>query len=135
MARLKKESERRTKALRKEQKARALERKRVESTAQGDDEPGIDSPDTSREEENAEEEENFDPQEALLVIYICTHAAEITKGKKVAGTYLVASDTSWTSKEDVARTAVRLETFAEAIADIQVSRGFFCVWVFITCWV
>lgn len=53
-------------------------------------------------------------------MYVCTHAAEVKKGKKIAGTYLVASDTSWTSKEALSRSALRLEALTSVIADIQV---------------
>ena len=81
-----------------------------------------DSQNTDTNKDMAEEEkvEEFDPQEASLFVYICTHSAEITKGKGIAGSYLVASDTSWKSKEQLASSAVPLETFAEAIGRIQV---------------
>lgn len=70
--------------------------------------------------DHEEEEQKFDPEEALLFVYICTHVAEITKGKATAGTYVVMSDTSWMSKEALAGSALRLETFTSAIADIPV---------------
>lgn len=156
MARLKKEAERRAKALRKERAAQAVERKKSRRTKK---EGGGDAPsagpcsDTSRRaggggrqeddggqedadtearredeeedrEEDGEDEEDeeaeFDPQEGLLFVYVCTHAAVVSKGKGVAGTYLVTTDTSWKSKEQLAKTTVLLETFAAAIAGIQV---------------
>ncbi|CAN0564636.1 unnamed protein product, partial [Ectocarpus sp. 12 AP-2014] len=55
----------------------------------------------------------------LLLVYVCTHVAVISKGKGVAGTYLVATDTSWKSREQLATSAVLLETFAAAIERIQ----------------
>lgn len=127
MTRLKKESEKRAKALRKERKARALERRNARKMARDDDAASSESRDISRAEKEKEEEETqedddgeFDPLEGLLLVYICTHTAEITKGKGVAGTYLVTSHTSWVSKEQLAKTAIPLETFAEAIGRIQV---------------
>ncbi|CAM9421334.1 unnamed protein product, partial [Discosporangium mesarthrocarpum] len=71
-------------------------------------------------EEEEEEEKEFKKEEALLLIYVCTHVAHVTKGKGTAGIYLVGSDTSWQSKETVARTSLRLEDFAKAIASVQV---------------
>lgn len=132
MTRLKKESERRAKALRKERDARALERRHARRAQRREERDGsLSSGDESHEtsggeeqeeegEEGEQKEEEFDPQEALILVYICTHAAEITKGKGVAGTFLVTYDTSWKSKETLARTAVPIETFANAIAGIQV---------------
>lgn len=90
---------------------------------------------TEDEGERADKKNDFlDVAEALLVVFICTHGAEITKGKKVAGGYFVTSDTSWRSKEALSRTALRLDFFAEAIAAIKVkSRPLWirvgdCVW-------
>ena len=141
MDRLEKESERRSKALRKERAARALERRNARMAARRDE--GASSSDLSdnsqgagggnegkeenagvEEEQYMEEDEEFDPQEAVLLVYICTHTAEITKGKNVAGAYLVASDTSWKSKDELAKTALPLEDFAKAIAAIQVQAVF-----------
>lgn len=58
--------------------------------------PEEDSDDTDSDEnvETSIDQEEFDPQEASLFVYVCTHSAEITKGKGIAGSYLVASDTS-----------------------------------------
>lgn len=151
MARLKKESERRLKALRKERASRALERRNARKAARreqegaascpdlNDNRPkeggeagegegvgagGEDSGEEGKEEDEEireeEEEEEFDPQEAVLLVYVCTHAAEITKVKNVAGAYLVASDTSWQSKGELVKTSISLEVFAEAIAAVQV---------------
>ncbi|CAM9314409.1 unnamed protein product [Ectocarpus fasciculatus] len=146
MARLKKESEKRAKALRKEREARALERRNARRAEKGEDEGGGGVPNIAplreegerqhenkvqedvdteeedgdgEEEEEEEEEEEFDPEEGLLLVYVCTHVAVISKGKGVAGTYLVAADTSWKSKEQLANSAVLLETFAAAIDRIQ----------------
>lgn len=94
-----------------EEAAKARQRRR--------DEDAIDGFEVD-ESVNDDEEEAFDPQEALLFVYLCTHVAEISKGKTIAGTYLVASDTKWTSKEALAHSALRLETLASTIADIQV---------------
>lgn len=142
MARLKKESERRSKALRKERAARALERGNARRAAgldegasssdlsdnprrEGGEEGGKQEGEGEGEADYREgEDEEFDPQEAVLLVYVCTHAAEITKGKNVAGAYLVASDTSWKTKEELAKTALSLEDFAEAIATIQVQAAF-----------
>lgn len=147
MARLKKESERRSKTLRKERDARVLERKNSRKAARRDEgAPSSGLSDNSGEEEGEDErkeegeggdeedyregeDEEFDPQEAVLLVYVCTHAAEITKGKHVAGAYLVASDTSWKSKEELANTACSLEDFAEAIATIQVHASFGTPWI------
>lgn len=104
MARLQREAEKR---------AKDLQTRRGED---GDDDSGG----NTDSEGHDEEEEEFDPQEALLFVYVCTHAAEISKGKAIAGTYLVTSDTSWTSKEALSRSALRLETLTSVIADIQV---------------
>ncbi|CAM9519588.1 unnamed protein product, partial [Ectocarpus sp. 8 AP-2014] len=143
MARLKKESEKRAKALRKEREARALERRNARRAENAEDEGGggvsnvarlreegerqdgnkgqedVDSEEEDGDEEEEEEEEEFDPEEGLLLVYVCTHVAVISKGKGVAGTYLVATDTSWKSREQLATSAVLLETFAAAIDRIQ----------------
>lgn len=162
MARLKKESERRTKTARKERNARAVERRKrrragkedddddsgdevealqkeggggfVSSRREGGGEQGkvgvaakqeeeeeiSDGEEHKEEEKEGEKEEDFDPEEGLLFVYVCTHAAVVSKGKGVAGTYLIAANTSWKSKEQLAKTAVLLETFAAAVARIQV---------------
>ncbi|CBJ48320.1 hypothetical protein Esi_0002_0051 [Ectocarpus siliculosus] len=143
MARLKKESEKRAKALRKEREARALERRNARRAENTEDEGGggvsnvahlreegerqdgnkgqedVDSEEEDGDEEEEEEEEEFDPEEGLLLVYVCTHVAVISKGKGVAGTYLVATDTSWKSREQLATSAVLLQTFAAAIDRIQ----------------
>lgn len=147
MARLKKESERRSKVLRKERDAQVLEQRNARKDARGDEgAPSSDFSDNSgekggedegKEEGEGEDEEDhregedkeFDPQQAVLLVYVCTHSAEITKGKNVAGAYLVASDTSWKSKEELAKTAFSLEDFAEAIATIQVQASFWASWI------
>lgn len=148
MARLKKESEKRAKALRKEREARALERRNARRAEKGVDEgdgcvsdvdpireegerqdenKGQEDVDTEEDgdddDEDDDEEEEFDPEKGLLLVYVCTHVAVISKGKAVAGTYLVAADTSWKSKEQLATSAVLLETFAAAIDRIQVNWG------------
>ena len=92
---------------------------------EGEDDGGMEEgweeeEDEDEEEEEEEEEEEFDPQEGLLFVYVCTHAAVVTKGKGVAGTYFVTTDTSWKSKEQLAKTAVPLETFSASLAGIQV---------------
>lgn len=133
MSRLKKESERRAKALHKERDARALERRHARRARKREERVGSlssddETPETSPSEEEGEEEEDkeeeFDPQEALVLVYICTHAAEVTKGKGAVGTYLATYDTSWKSKEMLAKTAVPIETLAEAIAGIQVKSPY-----------
>lgn len=144
MARLKRESERRAKTSRRQREARVLERKqarraareenvRLERSDSGSSKRGgnkvsvkavklCESPESSEssESESEDEREEFDPAEALILVYICTHAAEISKGKGVTGAYLVASNTSWRSKEELARTAFSLEAFAQAISCIKV---------------
>lgn len=144
MARLKKESEKRARALRKEREARALERRNARRAEKAEDEGGggvsnvarlreegerqdknkgqeaVDSEEEDGDEEGEKEEEEFDPEEGLLLVYVCTHVAVISKGKGVAGTYLVATDTSWKSREQLATSAILLETFAAAIDRIQV---------------
>ncbi|CAN0021311.1 unnamed protein product [Ectocarpus sp. 12 AP-2014] len=144
MARLKRESEKRAKALRKEREARALEGRNARRAEKAEEEGGggvsnvarlreegerqdgnkgqedVDSEDEDGDkEEEEEEEEEFDPEEGLLLVYVCTHVAVISKGKGVAGTYLVATDTSWKSREQLAISAVLLETFAAAIDRTQ----------------
>ncbi|CAM9298189.1 unnamed protein product [Ectocarpus sp. 13 AM-2016] len=143
MARLKKESEKRAKALIKEREARALERRNARRAEKAEEEGGggvsnvarlreeggrqdgnkgqkdVDSEEDDGDEEEEEEEEEFYPEEGLLLVYVCTHVAVISKGKGVAGTYLVATDTSWKSREQLATSAVLLETFAAAIDRIQ----------------
>lgn len=103
-----------------------LERKKERMVARYEETSNGDSSDTlqeeGEEEKKEEEEEEFDPKNAQLLVYICTHVAEITRGKGIAGTYLVASNTSWKSKEELAKTAVLLDTFAEVIAGIQVQK-------------
>lgn len=140
MARLKKEAEKRAKALRKERVARAAERRnsrkankerggdaasagpRSETSQhdEGEDDANLEERGEEEDEEEDDEEEEFDPQEGLLFVYVCTHAAVVTKGKGVAGTYFATTDTSWKSKEQLAKTAVPLETFAAAVAGIPV---------------
>lgn len=95
-----------------EEAAKARQRER--------DEDALDGFEVEESVDDDEEEKGFDPQEALLFVYLCSHVAEISKGKMIAGTYLVASDTKWTSKEALAHSALRLETLASALADIQV---------------
>lgn len=132
MSRLKKEAEKRAKALRKERVARAAERRnsrrakkeegRREKSDEGEDDVDSEGTGEEKDEEKDEEEEQFDPEEGLLFVYVCSHAAVVTKGKGVAGTYFVTADTSWKGKEQLAKTAVLLETFAASIAGIQVNQ-------------
>lgn len=137
MARLEKDWAERLRIQRKMGESRAVGRRLANKEQRGrlrkheGLEPGGDTGDNSWEEETKVpeedcdnttiDEEEFDRKEASLFVYVCTHSAEITKGKGVAGSYLVASDTSWKSKEELARTAISLEAFAGAIARIQVT--------------
>lgn len=141
MTRLENDWAERLRAQRKKRESRAAGRRlarqeqRERSRKREELELGGDTGDYSREEgakvpeedshnkstETIIDQKEFDAKEASLFVYVCTHSAEITKGKDIAGSYLVASDTSWKSREELARTAIPLETFAGAIARIQVT--------------
>jgi hypothetical protein len=59
----------------------------------------------------------------LLIVYICTHTAQIRKAnKRLNGSYALAVDSSWKSNESLASTSLSIAELGSLIAAVNVSQ-------------
>jgi hypothetical protein len=59
----------------------------------------------------------------LLIVYICTHTAQIRKAnKRLNGSYVLAVDSSWKTNESLAQTSLSIAELAALVAAVNISQ-------------